>query len=277
MIFELNFRDRPVGGAVTSGTLRSLDTPLPPEEALDRLRAATKVAFLVHGFNVNENDGRSGLGLFAARERPDLPDHALVTVLWPGDHFLRAASYPFEGDDADDTADALASFIMDLLQGTSVYSFVGHSLGCRVVMETVSRLSKAWVDQVCLMAAAIDDDALADPKAYRNAASKKANRVAVLSSTEDRVLKLAYPLGDFLQSLIFFWRDDPGWALGLRGPHPADFPAGSVVSQIPESRGARHGHYIPAPSADGHEDANQRSAGKFSASVLRGDSDPIYP
>ncbi|MCG8590270.1 MAG: alpha/beta hydrolase [Proteobacteria bacterium] len=274
MIFELRLRRDAVGGPVIPAQLTA--PGLSRSRALTELRTHAEIAFLVHGFNVNEARGRAGLGLLAERLAPALPGHALVTVLWPGDHWSRAASYPFEGDDADDSARELAQFIEDLLGAEQRCSFAAHSLGSRVVMETLKRLPAERVGQVCLMAAAIDNDCLVDADAYREAAAHVADRVAVLSSRRDRVLQLAYPLGDFLQSLLFFWRDDPGWALGLRGPRPKDAPDRLLWQAIDRERGADHGHYIPAPDASGPTADNQAAAARFAAAVLSGDPAPRY-
>jgi len=147
-------------------------------------------------------------------------------------------------------------------------------------METVKRLmrQKYHVQQVCLMAAAIDDDSLSIPRVYR-AAAGAARRVAVLASREDRVLKWAYPVGDLLQAFAF-WRDSPGLALGYHGPrsHGADHvPVQVYAEQIPDSRKSDHGDYIPGPSGTPATHLrNQVSAASFANAVLSGDTDPEY-
>jgi pimeloyl-ACP methyl ester carboxylesterase len=109
-------------------------------------------------------------------------------------------------------------------------SLVAHSLGCRVAMNAAQQLAELQgtgvpaLRRVCLMAAAVDNDCLGRTgSTYYRDATLAAERLAVLASEEDRVLGLAYPLGDLLQTVLYFgerW----GTALGLTG----------VVEQDPE-------------------------------------------
>jgi hypothetical protein len=284
VIYVLSFRDesRDRGGPVLGGRLRRLD-PAGVTEGLpagDALAAEERVVFLVHGFNVSLREGEQALCDFAA----SLPSHrnvGLVATLWPGDHFLGAASYPFEGRDADDTAFELARFIEDTLAPQTPISFAAHSLGSRVVLGAMGRLSEEYpVEQVCVMAAAVDDFSLADADVYRTAV-EKSERVAVLSSENDEVLRFAYPAGDLLQSFLFFWREQSGLALGYRGPRRAgDAPVPSNVlhEPIPDDREADHGDYLPKglPS-DEKQAKNRRSAAAFADQVLAGREQPGYP
>ena len=153
-------------------------------------------------------------------------ERAVVFVLWPGDSPIGPLSYPFtEGHQANDTAVQLARFIENHIGDVNPVNFVAHSLGCRVALETIDKLHKMAdgdhdiypINQVCLLAAAVDDYCLSMPKKYKTAA-EKAQRVVVLSSVEDKVLKFIYPVGDLLQAFIFFWRESFGFALGYAGP-----------------------------------------------------------
>lgn len=156
--FVLDLRSAPRGGAVVPARLT------PPSPTLDTLRRCTDIVFLVHGFNVDRADGTVELGAFGA-QLTALGPGAAVAVLWPGDSIIGPLSYPFETSKADDSAVELATFIGDNLPQRPRISFIGHSLGCRVVMETVRQLwiMNVPVAQVCLMAAAIDNDSLAIP------------------------------------------------------------------------------------------------------------------
>jgi hypothetical protein len=272
MNYLLDFRARDVGGAVVPGVI----VRAPGLGTETDLRTETRIVFLVHGFNVNRADGRDSLLRFAATLAPGTAA-AYVAVLWPGDHWTRAVSYMFEGNDADDSARALVRYIGDVIARGSEVSFVSHSLGGRVVMETVKGLAKSdyTIQQVCLLAAAIDDFSLAHSEYYLSTV-EQTQRVAVLASRKDRVLQLAYPGGDLLQSLIFFKTDTTGLALGFHGPkktkHGA-IPAKVFHAQIPDDRGSDHGHYLPGNPPT----ANQNSAATFSAEVLAGAFQPHYP
>lgn len=273
MIYFLDFRGRNVGGPVLPGRL--LGMPGAAAGTEPDLAREPRVAFLVHGFNVNRRDGQEKL-LNLARNLPSNPDTACVAVTWPGDSWARFASYPFEGNDADDTGTELARFIDRVLPAGTELAFVSHSLGARVVMECLRRLGAGRypVGQVCVMAAAMDDTSLADAHLYLKVA-EDAGRVAVLSSARDKVLRFAYPLGDALQAFLFFRRDDAGRALGLRGPRAKEseaVPTPVTHTQIPNARNVDHGDYLdgefPNPS--------QRAAAQFADAVLSGRPSPEY-
>jgi len=273
MNYILDFRGADVGGSVVPGRIMRIDgIPLGIE---DDLRRESKITFLLHGFNVNRPDGRKSLLQLAGR-LPSASDGAMVAVLWPGDHWVRATSYPLEGNDADDSAAELARFIDRVVKPGTELNFVSHSLGARVVMGAVNRLigDRYPIRQICLMAAAIDDFSLANPDDYRLGVAT-AERVAVLASHEDLVLKLAYPVGDFLQAFFFFWKDEVGLALGYHGPRSSNddsIPEQVYHLQIPDERNSGHGDYIPSDPPS----PNQRSAANFADEVLYGLDKPRY-
>lgn len=223
---------------------------------VEDFRAESTLLFLLHGYNVNRDRGRrslvrleKGLGLSA-----EVGGWGVVGTLWPGDHGIGGLSYSFEGQDADDTARNLSAFIKSEVRAATCVSFVGHSLGCRVVLETLRRLcagSSRPVQRVCLLGAAVDADSLARAGLYRRAVAG-AERVAVLASKGDRTLRLAYPAGDLLQAVVF-WKDDFGFALGYRGPrrHRGSEVPGTVWAQrIPRRARFRHGDYVPSGSCE---------------------------
>lgn len=279
MTWTLSFRDAPRGGAVTDGVLVSGN--------LNELKVAERVTFLLHGFNVDEEKGLQRLGKLGAVLEKNLAGEAIILTLWPGDCFagylLGAAAYQFQGQDADDTAKALIRFIADTLAPKVRISFVSHSLGARVVMETVKGLPGAdcEIGQICLLAAAIDDYSLAAAEDYR-AAAERAERIAVLASKRDKVLKYAYPVGDFLQSFIYFWKDSAGLALGYHGPRPDAIggqppPANVAAVQIPNSANVGHGDYISEVGFAGQAPAKKSaSAARFSLSTLKGEAELRY-
>ena len=272
MIFELSFRLNPVGGPVTPGRLSTETTgrTLADADAKELLRAQTRAVFLVHGFNVDQASGREHLSALAARLTDW--DGAIVKVLWPGDHAVKALSYPWEGEDADDTARALDDFITDVMQSGATLSFVSHSLGARVVLETIHRLPPSFrIDQVSLLAPAVDDDCLTGDGRYYQKVSLRTQRVVALSSIYDRVLRFAYPVGDLLQAFLYFWKDEPGKPMGLYGPQPQSRQPPNVVGEAthpqPEedpSRRVDHGDYLP----EAHPNAKQLAAAKFSDDVI---------
>ncbi len=270
MKYLLSLRNRKTGGPVVPGRLMEGDS-LGKQENLE---LEDDVAVLVHGFNVNRDEGRDSLLRFADM----LPStSATISVLWPGDHWTGPLSYSFEGRDADDSARALAIYLDETLPRDARISFAAHSLGCRVTMETIGHLSDRGrdVDQVCLMAAAIDDDSLAGPAQYQFE-TVKSDRVAVMSSKKDTVLKYSYPAGDLLQAFIF-WKESGDLALGFHGPRrhrrsKSSVPTNVLDERIAKRRKVGHGDYLP----DEVPNTEQQSAAKYADAVLSGDPDPKY-
>jgi pimeloyl-ACP methyl ester carboxylesterase len=246
-----------------------------PLGAVDDLVREASVTFLLHGFNVNRQEGRDSLYRLAGRLAPVIGG-AIVIVLWPGDHWAGPISYPFEGNDADASAAELVRFIERVVEPSTTLSFVSHSLGARVVMETLKRLGDGYaIRQVCLMAPAIDDSSLADPEVYASSA-ESAQRVAVLASRKDSVLQLAYPIGDLLSGVFLFLEGQRRIGARVRGTKAGGEPfysrrclsrANSRWAKF-RSRGL-HPAETPSP--------NQLSASEFAQEVLQGTAVPRYP
>jgi hypothetical protein len=262
--FILDLRSASQGGAVVPARLTL------PAPTLDVLQHCADIVFLVHGFNVSRQAGTVELGALAAN-LPALGAGAAVVVLWPGDSAIGPLSYPFETNKADDSAVELAKFIADSLPQNPRLSLIGHSLGCRMVMETVRQL---WirdipVAQVCLMAAAMDNDSLAASEEYREAAMH-AGEVCVLYSPADQVLRYAYPLGNLLSAFLH-WNASSDGALGFTGPRAAS--GGSVPGQVRPvgilgANRVNHGDYLPG--AGGQLNSKQRAAARFADAMLAG-------
>jgi hypothetical protein len=245
---------------------------------------ARQVVLAVHGFNVDRRSGRASLAEFMTLIAPSLGDALLIAVLWPGDSGVGFLSYSFEGPDADDSGHRLARRILDCVHPSARLCFAAHSMGCRVVMRCIQALlgmaAPQAIEQVCLMAAAIDRTCLTDPAARGFAgATRRTVRVSVLSSVNDQVLTFAYPVGDLLQGWLYAETDEPGLALGTRGP---SFPRGFDVEAKPHvyhrptpvGRNVDHGDYLPdgpAPSC------KALAAAVFAAAAVAGVPDPPYP
>lgn len=270
--FALSLRSSPVGGAVLPGKL------IAPGAALDRLRQCSNIVFMVHGFNVSQGSGIAELQALSLNLPAVAPEAAAVAVLWPGDSRVGPLSYPFETNNADDSATALATYIGDNLAQQPRISFVAHSLGCRVVMETVRQLwiKNIPVDQVCLMAAAIDNDSLA--KSPYLPGTEFAARVGVLYSPSDQVLRFAYPAGNLLSAFLHFTATTDA-ALGYTGPRAASSPPGPVpedvsVAGIPRDLHVDHGDYLPGDN--GLLNVHQQAAARFVNSMLAGVLPLVY-
>lgn len=250
MTVFLDFRERDRAGgslstprvvscAPTAGSLNA--TPL-SNAALNRALQGREVAFVSHGFNVSRGEGVRALSRFE-QELALPPSFAFVGVLWPGDWWIPVINYPSEANDAVTCGRALARYINQELR-VDVCSFVSHSLGARLVLEAALGVDST-VRDVCLMAAAVDDDALIT-EPYR-AVQARVERLSVLASLGDWVLRLAYPAGDFLSDL---WYDSDSpfrGALGYHGPRPRA-PQRTISSQIRDPQ-HDHGSYLPPEDA----------------------------
>ncbi|WP_193172961.1 alpha/beta hydrolase [Nisaea nitritireducens] len=237
-----------VGGAVRS---RPEFIPIGESSCSEAdLSAAKDIVFLIHGFNVSRDEGIVSLSRLADGLATSGRD-ALVGVLWPGDSYFGPLGYSFEGVDADDTASSFSAYIRETWDRLSkpTLSFTAHSKGCRVALETIKGLPRTFdgsIDQICLMAGAVDDTCLSNPAVYRQAATK-AKRVTVMSSVNDKVLRFAYPAGDLLQAFIYA-DDIAGSALGYKGYRDGTFThldKTPLEIPIPDSRKQRHGDYLP--------------------------------
>jgi hypothetical protein len=243
----LNFRTGGIGGSIVSdpyvlegdGTaspvaLRTLGWSIPAERIVGRT-----VVFAVHGFNVSYADGVHALAQVEGALQLG-PGFVFVGVLWPGDYWLPVVNYPAEAGDAVRCGRLLAKFVNQTLGRAGAVSFLSHSLGGRLVLEAVTYLDRR-AHEVCLAAAAVDDDCLGG--AQYEAARANAERISVLASTSDKVLRIAYPVGDFLSDILY--DSDSPWrrALGYHGPRPERLED-VAHAQIPAPEGYDHGDYF---------------------------------
>ena len=201
-----------------------------------------------HGFHVTRSNGIDYLNHW--NEWLNLgPNGIFVGVLWPGDsRWVPFIDYPVEGDEAITSGHLLAEYLTAKFAGANSLSFCSHSLGARVILETIQDYSGSLaMNSVTIMAGAIDDTCLNGE--YQKAAGR-VGRISVLASDCDDVLKLAFPAGNFLSGIIT--RQDPYWhgALGRYGPNPGDLPAKLWKSPIlPDSLDFGHGSYINCSGA----------------------------
>lgn len=248
--------------------------PSPTETRVDEAVAGAAVhgkhvVLAVHGFNVSYAKGIRSLALLE-RELNLTSDHAFFGVLWPGDWIINIINYPAEAKDAVESGRRIALLLNRRFRGAASFSFISHSLGARVLLEAVMGLAVP-ARELCITAAAADDNCLAGPYAK---VKRHAARTTVLSSKSDMTLKLAYPLGDFASDI--FWRDkDSPWrtALGRKGPRPHE-PPPVTPRQIPDGDKYDHGDYFP-PSDGTPSPANARWRGavKYMRRCLQGAPD----
>ena len=251
MSLYLTFRSRPVGGSVVDpyvveSTLTNATMTYRPVgwPEVQTLVGGKNVIFAVHGFNVSLEHGARSLGQFE-RQLQLTPADVYFGVLWPGDYWIPAINYPFEGRDSMDCGRRLASCFTQRFDSAQSVSFVSHSLGARLVLEAVKSLDRR-ARLVCLMAGAINRDCL---QSEYDAACENSAAIALLASRSDMVLKLAFRAGDTLADLLNDDHHQLQQALGYAGP---PLPAGPPVAspwQISNDADYGHGNYLPSGSA----------------------------
>ena len=239
MTLYLNFRSQGVGGAIVDPyLLEGNGTAAPPAlKAVAWADIAAKVAgkdvlLGIHGFNVNYRSGANSFGLLDG-SLGLVESEIFIGVLWPGDFWIPAVNYPFEGSDAMECGRRLADFCTRWLFEAQSLSFFSHSLGARLALEAVTHLDRR-ARMLCLTAAAINRDCLTAE--YRSAAAN-ADTIFLLSSHSDTVLRLAFPMGDPISNILHHDHAFFGAALGYEGPpspagpwRPRTRPTGSTSS-----------------------------------------------
>ncbi len=230
MTYFIDVRADSAGGNPVAGAedviIRTDQQPNPLPHSLDAALVQAvqgrDVLLGTHGFHVNRKDGIVYLSHWNEWLQLGL-NGFFVGVLWPGDsRWVPFLDYPVEGNEAIKSGRVLADYLRRNFAGVNSLSFTSHSLGARVVLETIRNLKQAFkLKSLTVMAGAIDDTCLVDE--YRDAA-KQVEEISVLASSCDDVLKLAFPVGNLFSGLLT--RGDPYWhgALGRYGPYPADQP-----------------------------------------------------
>jgi len=249
----MDVRMNPVGGELSTCVALNQGTSIADYTGIlcrDFLAAiqGRDVLIATHGFNVNRPDGIDHL--HAWQEILQLPPNsAFVGILWPGDSiWAHGLDYPGEPRVADQAGQLLAPFIDQYFAGANNISFASHSLGARVVLETVARMNTP-VRRVILMAGAIDDNCLNTE--FQNTAGK-IGTISVLASRKDHVLSALFPLGNLIGGIIA--EGHPWWhaAIGHAGPQK-QWPSNFVSPfMIPDGWCFDHGSYLhldPPPPA----------------------------
>ncbi|MCA7120558.1 MAG: alpha/beta hydrolase [Acidibrevibacterium sp.] len=247
MTWFLDLRALPQGGGVADEVQIFQQANRRSADDLLAAVAGQDVLFVTHGFNVDRAQGRQALGNWESWQSLP-PSVVYIGVLWPGDSvWLPGIDYAIEGNEAIATGDHLADFILDKFQIATSLNFASHSLGARVVLQTIQKIAESGrrhppIRRLLLMAGAIDDTCLSGE--YARAAQAVAD-ISVLASYHDAVLALAFPLGNLAAGV--FTRGCPYWhaALGREGPPSTLGGKVSAGWQIPNPWDYGHGDYLP--------------------------------
>lgn len=240
MTYFLDLRAESYGGSPASDvTVKKGDQMTDVAELVDLARGRD-VLLGTHGFNVDRDNGIASLTNWESKLQ--LGSALFIGILWPGDAKLPIfIDYPFEGDEAIRSGKLLGPFLDKYFADVASLSFVSHSLGARMVLETIAQMSpNRVVRRLVLMAGAIEDNCLTSE--YQNSA-KMVESISVLASRSDWVLKFAFPPGNLVRGIIS--RGHPYWssALGREGPAPM---RGNIASdwQMPDAWGYGHLDYL---------------------------------
>jgi hypothetical protein len=240
MTYFLDLRAESCGGSPADDvTVRFGDQMIDVADLVDLVRGRD-VLLGTHGFNVNRENGIASLTSWETKLQ--LGSALFIGVLWPGDAKLPIfIDYPCEGDEAIRSGKLLGPFLDKYLADVASLSFVSHSLGARMVLETIAQMNpNRVVRRLVLMAGAIEDNCLTSE--YQNSA-EKVERISVLASRGDWVLKFAFPPGNLVRGIIS--RDHPYWssALGREGPAPV---RNNIAAnwQMPDAWGYGHLDYL---------------------------------
>jgi hypothetical protein len=250
----LDLRLDPIGGDLAASVAINQGTNMNNYQSLTlaQLQADIRgknVLIGTHGFYVDRANGIACLSNWEGLLQLPLPS-IFVALLWPGDSiWAHGLDYPLEPRVANDAGVMIAPFLDANFQDAASISFASHSLGARVVLQTVECMSLP-VRRVMLMAGAIDDNCLTTE--FQNAAGRVVTTSA-LASAKDDVLAALFPLGNLIGGIIA--EGHPWWhtALGRSGPanpKPAHFQAPFL---IPDGWNFGHHNYLqidppPAPA-----------------------------
>jgi hypothetical protein len=138
-----------------------------------------------------------------------------------------------------DAGGMIARFLDEQFGEATSISFVSHSLGARVTLQSIAQMKRP-ARRAILMAGAIADNCLTGEY---TAVPAKVDSISVLASKEDWVLEWAFPIGNLAAEIID--RQHPWWegALGRFGPseRPAHYQS---PCQIPNEWDYGHGDYL---------------------------------
>ena len=247
-LLQFYLRKKAEGGSILS--------PADIRASADELTRRACVV-LVHGFNNTDSEASEAYLGFRSREKeifspadPLTYEHVFGDTFWPGDadwwSFFDKADfliYPAAVHTAVRAASELANALWRMPNLETV-DFIGHSLGSRVVLETLLLLrSRAMprVRRVVLMAAAVPSEMLEPRGRFYDlliALHGDGTTIDILHSKADTVLHFAFPPGQSLAG----GREASERALGRFGPSPL-MPGYHANVLEREISGAAHGDY----------------------------------
>jgi len=207
-----------------------------------RRSGARHLLIFVHGFNNSEADATTSYGRFfagiknALKRSPLAPD-AVAYFHWPGDLTGGATAYPFDIGQAKNAATSLAAYLETFPSPggdprSLRVSLIGHSLGCRLVLEALGELmpraTRPEIVFVGLMAAAVGVGAV-DTGGPLQGVAGLPKQLTKFFSTRDWVLFTAFPAGQTAAVPIIGAEEAHREAVGRNG-NPTAFGSGKMTT-----------------------------------------------
>ncbi len=189
--------------------------PVVPYHFTGQLNGARELLVLVHGFNDSYDYGLKVYKAFLEKLNNQFSTGTsqVVEFLWPGDEpnkLLSTVAYPLQIAKARQSAVELDKFLWAFPgSGQTTIHFVGHSLGCRIIMEILTRWANAGpppnmnLRTVVLMAGAVVVKHVDIGGRFRPGATL-CNNNPVLYSKGDHVNQWAFPAGETAGGEGFF-------------------------------------------------------------------------
>jgi Alpha/beta hydrolase family len=229
---EFTVREQVAGGGVLNVVRRRGDE--------EEYQHAGSIVILIHGFNVSQERAGEVFGSFVERLQAKLmkvggPPYSLPSVwafYWPGDEIgytRRAVTYSARIDRTERVGRLLCRLLVELerlneREAKREVIFIGHSLGCRVLLHALACLSAEGrhgiacpkVRVAFLMAAAVPvGRCIGEGEPFRPAMVD--DEIHAFFSRRDMVLRMAFPRG---QSLFESTPSENTEAVGLHGGPP---------------------------------------------------------
>lgn len=247
----LSTRAQSVGGPVASEVkVLDADRPGSTSDLTSELVAVIQgrdIFFATHGFEVNQDVGTTHLDCWL--DNLQIGNALPIGILWPGDATIPLfVDYIIEGHEAIASGKLLSKFLNTNFTGAVTLSFASHSLGARLVLQTIRGLASQFsIRRILMMAGAIDNTCLTDE--YQDVFKRisPTAEVSILASVEDDVLALAFPLANPIQRIIDHSHPYFRAALGHSGP-AAPLPSSPPLEagwQIPQTFEYGHHDYLP--------------------------------
>ncbi len=228
----------------------------------------SRIYLLVHGFNNDRYQAEASYEAFKARVHEVIPPYMLDRIwqfYWPGyeglvpDAFRRrlkfarslnaglaAALYSKQVPKAVEFGEKLGQYLLGLrgLAGPTEIVLIGHSLGCRLILEAAAKMAGSGPEHryqlpaLCLMAAAVAVPRVEMGGTLHDATGFPTNRI-VLYSRRDTVLHYTFRAGQAMAG------EGVSEAVGLRGNPRARWTARDETM-------LKHGEYWSEPVTTPH-------------------------